>query len=48
MQIIFYAIFYAKNLMNKSKNQNIPYTWMQIIYMVMLCLCLFKRADSNG
>ena len=36
--------------MNKSKNQNIRYTWMQIIYMVMLMslqTCRFKWIDPK-
>ena len=34
--------------MTQNKNQNILYTYMQIIYMVTQCLNFFQHVDSNG
>ena len=33
--------------MIQNKNQNMLFTWMQIIYMVILCLNFFGPADSK-
>ena len=36
------------NLMTQNQNQNIIYTYMQIIYIVIYNKYLFERVDSNG
>ena len=35
------------SLITQNKNQNILYTFTQINYMVMQCLCFFQQAPSN-
>ena len=36
-----------QNRMTQNKEQNVLYTQMQIIYMLMQCLNFFQQVDAN-
>ena len=36
-----------QNCMTQNKEQNVLYTQMQIIYMLMQCLNFFQQVDAN-